>query len=103
VQEKEINGPIYWSGLQVVPPRRAEAVLEGDEMLHREVSGGASCVCPRTAWPRGGSSSEGVGVCSPAAREAEGEADLRCLGASVPEPVREGVASAGCHGREPAR
>src|SRR5690606_37380716 len=59
---KKKNGSLYGSGLQALPPRGAEAVPEGNQVLHGEVSGGAAELSAGPARHVAVASSQDVGV-----------------------------------------
>ncbi len=86
---ESLSHALYRSELPAVPPRRNEAVPEGNEVLHGEVPGRASSVRARPARPGDGAPSQGVGVRQAAAREAEDQAHLRREREAVPQHVRE--------------
>src|SRR5439155_1111279 len=62
--------------------------MQGDALSHREVRGGAARLRAGPAWPVIRTAAQGVRLSTPAARETEGQADLRALGAAVPKHLR---------------
>src|SRR5258708_2968508 len=81
-------GPLPRACLQAVPSRGDEAVPQRDALSHREVRGGAARLRAGPAWSVVGAAAQGVRLSAPAARETKGQADLRALGAAVPEHFR---------------
>src|ERR1051325_3455968 len=92
------DGTLHRSRLQAVPPRGHQAVSQGHALPHREVRGRAASRCARPARPVVGTAPQGVRLSAPAARETEGEADLRALGAPVPQYLRRRAQGAGSDG-----
>src|ERR1043166_223480 len=92
------HGTLHRSRLQAVPPRGHQAVSQGHALPHREVRGRAASLCARAARPVVGTAPQGVRLSAPAAREAESEADLRALGAPVPQYLRRRAQGAGSDG-----
>src|SRR6266850_5969809 len=88
------HGTLHRARVQAVPSRGDQAVPQRDALSHREVRGGAARVRARPAWSVVGAAAQGVRVSAPAAREAEGEADLRAVRAAVPEHLRPGAQGA---------
>src|SRR5713226_5326960 len=82
------HGTLHRACLQAVPSRGDEAVSQGDALSHREMRGGAARLRAGPAWSVVGAAAQGVGLSAPAARETKGQADLRALGAAVPEHFR---------------
>src|SRR5438045_337560 len=70
--------------LEMVPPRGHEAVSQRHALPYGEMRGRAAALRAGPARPVVGTAPQGIGLSAPAAREAEGEADLRALGAPVP-------------------
>ena len=93
------DGSRYRTPVQAVPPRGPEAVPEGRALLHREVRRRAPLLPAGRARPRPRAR---VGVPQPAAREAEGAPLLPAAREAVPLLLREGLAPARRHRREPA-
>src|ERR671929_242751 len=93
------NGSRYLSPVQAVPPRGTEAVPQGRALPDRQVRRRAALIPARRARPRAPAP---IGVPRAAAREAEGAPLLRRAGAPVPHLLRQGLAPARNHRREPA-
>src|SRR5271165_2960053 len=83
-----------------MPPRGTEAVPEGRALPDRQVRRRAPLLPAGRARTRADETERVPGA---AAREAEGAPLLRGAGEAVPRLLREGLAPAGHHGREPAR
>src|SRR4029077_19185380 len=86
-------------GLPAVPTGRDETLPERPAVFYGKVRDREAELHPRPA--RAVAPREDGGVRRPTAREAEGEADVRALGAAVPELFREGGEGQGADGREP--
>src|SRR5437899_2706858 len=82
------HGTLHRARVQAVPSRGNEAVPQGDALSHREVRGRAARLRARPAWPVVRAAAQGVRISAPAARETEGQADLRAFGAAVPQHLR---------------
>src|SRR5437773_271678 len=82
------DGTLHRTRLQAVPPRGDEALPQGDALPHGEVRRGAARLRPRPARPVLRAPAQGIGVRPPAAREAEGQTDLRAIRAPVPQHFR---------------
>src|SRR5439155_1255389 len=85
------HGTLHGTRLQAVSSRGDEAVPQGHALPHREMRGGTARLRPGPAWSVVRAAAEGVRVSTPAPGEAEGQADLRALGAAVPQYFRCGA------------
>src|SRR6201992_1469797 len=94
------KGTRHEPAVQAVPPRGAEAVPQGRALPDGQVRRRAPLIPAWRARPR---THETERVPRAAAREAEGQALLRRARAPVRGLLREGLAPAGNHRREPAR
>src|SRR5580704_16496530 len=93
----ECNGTLYRSGLSVVPSRGHEAVPERGTLLHGEVRDREAQLSTGAAWQD--AEGEARRIRPAAAREAEGQAHLRCARGPVPRLLRDGRADAWDHRR----
>ena len=96
--EEQAHGSRYLSPVQAVPPRGPEAVPQGRALPDRQVRRRAPLLPAGRPRPR---APEAVRVPRPAAREAEGPPLLRRAREAVPQLLRQGLAPAGHHRREP--
>src|SRR3954452_8775398 len=98
-REETPYGTRYLPTVQAVPPRGPEAVPQGRALPDRQVRRRAPLLPAGRSRPR---TPEAVRVPRAVAREAEGPPLLRRAGEAVPQLLREGLAPAGHHRREPA-
>src|SRR5712692_7197227 len=92
------SGSIYRIGLPALPARGNEAVPERGPLFQGQVRHREAQLSARPAWAE---ALEAARVRHPAAREAEGQANLRAVGRAVPSDLRPGRTPQGDHRREP--